>query len=177
MRSLRKSAEGNRPIIVSTRASRSTPIFALAAVSAIILDQILKAVVVGLMSPGQTVTVVPHVLWLTYSTNTGAAFGLFRGSGQVVFLASLIIVVLALAWFFWSKERIGAWSFLGLGLIIGGAVGNLADRIFRGTVVDFIDLGWWPIFNIADVAIVVGAIIVLVGYCQELWREGDQQKP
>ena len=177
MRSLRKRIEGNRSITVSTRHGRNTLVFIISVVSAVALDQVLKAVVVGVISPGRTVTLVPHLLWLTYSTNTGAAFGLFQGSGQVIFFSSLILVVMMLAWFFWSKERLGALAFVGLGLIIGGAVGNLADRLFRGKVVDFIDLGWWPIFNVADVAILVGAIIVLIGYSREFWREGDPQKP
>lgn len=68
----------------------------------------------------------------------------------------------------------GAWAFAGLGLIIGGAVGNLVDRLFRGRVVDFIDFSWWPVFNLADIAIVAGVIIILLGYARELWRaEGE----
>jgi signal peptidase II len=174
---LRRRAEGNRPITVSSSSTRSTFIFIVSIAAAIALDQISKAVVAALMSPGQTVKVVPHLLWLTYSTNTGAAFGLFKGSGQLIFFFSLILVVLMLTWFFISKQRMGILAFIGLGLIIGGAVGNLLDRIFRGEIIDYIDLGWWPVFNVADVAILVGAIIVLVVYSRELWRQGVQQEP
>ncbi len=159
---------------MSTRSGRNTLIFVLVAAVVVLLDQVLKATVVGLMEPGRAVVVIPHFLWLTYTTNTGAAFGLLRGSGQVVFLMALIIVVLMLAWFFWSRGRMGAWAFAGLGLIIGGAVGNLVDRLFRGRVVDFIDFSWWPVFNLADIAIVAGVIIILLGYARELWRaEGE----
>jgi signal peptidase II len=157
---------------VSTSHGRNTLVFIMSVVFTLTLDQVLKAVVVNCVSPGQIVTLVPHLLWLTYSTNTGAAFGLLKGSGQLIFFFSLILVVMMLVWFFWSRERMGAMAFIGLGLIVGGALGNLADRIFRGEVVDFIDLGWWPVFNIADMAILVGAIIVLVVYSRELWREG-----
>jgi signal peptidase II len=162
---------------VSRRPGISTLVFILSIAIAVSLDQVLKAVVVKTMLPGQTVTVVPHVLWLTYSTNSGAAFGMLRGSGQLIFLSSLILVMLMLAWFFWSRKRMGMLAFVGLGLVIGGAVGNLADRVFRGEVVDFIDLGWWPIFNIADMAILAGAIIVLIVYTRELWREGNLPDP
>jgi len=177
LRALHRGAGGDRAIAVSNRSGRNTLIFVLAAFSAIVLDQIIKAMIVTFMSPGQTVTLIPHVLQLTYTTNTGAAFGLLRGSGQIVFLAALIIVVLSLAWFFWSRNRMGAWSFVGLGLMIGGAIGNLADRVVRGKVVDFVDFGWWPVFNIADLAIVAGVIIVFIEYARELWRAEGETGP
>jgi signal peptidase II len=161
-------------VTASSRSGRNTLIFTLVAFGVVVLDQALKAAVAGLMEQGRAVAVIPHLLWLTYTTNTGAAFGLLRGSGQVVFLTALIIVVLLLAWFFWSRGSMGAWAFAGLGLIIGGAVGNLVDRLFRGSVVDFIDFSWWPVFNIADMAIVAGVIIILLVYARELWRaEGE----
>lgn len=55
-----------------------------------------------------------------------------------------------------------AWYYLGIGLIVGGAFGNFADRIFRGTVVDYVDVGWWPVFNLADIAIVLGVLTLMV---------------
>lgn len=154
---------------MSTRSRRNSAIFALVAALCIILDQVSKAVVVAAIEPGRTVTVVPGLLSITHSTNTGAAFGLLRGSGQVVFLAALVIVVVIMVWFFYSREKMGAGSFVGLALVIGGAAGNLVDRIFRGKVIDFIDLGWWPVFNLADIAIVTGVIIVVISYGRELW--------
>ncbi len=177
MRAVRRVARGDQPVAVSINAGRNTLIFALTVLGTIALDQSSKAVVVACIEPGRSVTVIPHVLSITHSTNTGAAFGLLRGNGQIVFLAALVIVVMMLVWFFYSRDRMGAWSFLGLGLIVGGAVGNnLLDRVFRGKVVDFIDLGWWPVFNIADIAIIVGVIIVFAGYARELWsaEAGDQ---
>lgn len=158
---------------MSTRSGRNTAIFTLVAVLSIMLDQASKAVVVVAMEPGRTVTVIPGLLSITHSTNTGAAFGLLRGSGQVVFLAALVLIVMIMAWFFYSREQMGAWSFIGLGLVIGGAVGNLVDRVLRGRVIDFIDLGWWPVFNFADIAIVGGVIIVVVSYGRELWSVED----
>lgn len=154
---------------MTTRSRRNTAIFTVVAGLSILLDQASKAVIVAAMEPGRTVTVIPGLLSITHSSNTGAAFGLLRGSGQVVFLAALVIVVLIAAWFFYTREQMGAWSFVGLGLVIGGAAGNLADRVFRGKVIDFMDLGWWPVFNLADIAIVAGVIIVVIAYGRDLW--------
>ena len=162
---------------MSKRSGRNTLIFALTALFTVALDQASKAIVVATVEPGDAITMIPRVLWITHSTNTGAAFGLLRGSGQIVFLAALVVVVVMLAWFFYTREHMGAWSFFGLGLIIGGAVGNLADRVFRGKVVDFFDLHWWPVFNVADIAIVAGVIIVLAGYARELWRAEGSAGP
>jgi len=151
--------------------TRNTLVFVLAAALAILLDQVSKALVVAFMEPGTSTTLIPHVLNITPSTNTGAAFGILRGSGQLVFLAAIVITGLAFAWFFAFRGKRSLWTFVGLGLLIGGALGNLIDRIFRHKVVDFFDLGWWPVFNVADVAIVAGVIIIVVVTALEIWRE------
>ena len=160
------------------RSTTNGLIFILVAAAAILLDQVAKAFVVAYVEPGRSITLIPHVLSLTHSTNSGAAFGLFKGSGQIVFLAALVVVVLTFAWFFAFRKKQSVWSFVGLGLIIGGALGNLIDRVARHNhqVVDFFDLGWWPVFNVADIAIVAGVIIVVVVTALELWRE-DAVKP
>ena len=160
------------------RSTTNGLIFILVAAAAILLDQVAKAFVVAYVEPWRSITLIPHVLSLTHSTNSGAAFGLFKGSGQIVFLAALVVVVLTFAWFFAFRKKQSLWSFVGLGLIIGGALGNLIDRVARHNhqVVDFFDLGWWPVFNVADIAIVAGVIIVVVVTALELWRE-DAVKP
>ena len=150
---------------------RNTILFLVIAAGALAVDQILKLLVVLLMEPGRSVTVIPGVLDITYSTNTGAAFGIMKGSGQVLFLVALVVVVLTVAWFYYTRHQEGVWSFIALGMVIGGALGNLADRLFRGRVTDFLDLGWWPVFNFADVVIVTGVIIFVVGAALELLKE------
>jgi len=157
--------------------TRNTLVFVLAAALAILLDQVSKALVVAFMEPGTSTTLIPHVLSITPSTNTGAAFGILRGSGQLVFLAAIVITGLAFAWFFAFRGKRSLWTFVGLGLLIGGALGNLIDRIFRHKVVDFFDLGWWPVFNVADVAIVAGVIIIVVVTALEIWREDADAGP
>jgi signal peptidase II len=142
--------------------NRKIFVFILVFLISIAVDVVTKALVSALMEPGSSITLIPRVLSITYTKNSGAAFGLFAGSGQIVFWSALVIVVLMLIWFFSSQQQKNVWTFIALGLMIGGAVGNLIDRIFMGKVVDFIDVGWWPVFNVADIEIVAGVIILIV---------------
>ena len=111
-------------------------------------------------------------LWFRLARNSGSAFGIGSGYGSLIGVVAFIVLVMALLV---VRQFQNTWSLALSGLVIGGAVGNLADRIFRaddgfltGAVVDFIDLTWWPIFNIADIGIVVGlfGIAVLVAMQQ-----------
>jgi signal peptidase II len=111
-----------------------------------------------------------HLVWtlrLALTFNSGTAFGLGRGSTGVI-LAGVIVLVVVLVGMSSRASRTATWpATLAMGLLLGGALGNLADRLFRhhhGSVIDFIDLRWWPVFNVADACITVGAILlVLVG--------------
>jgi signal peptidase II len=118
------------------------------------------------------------VVWtlrLHLTINYGSAFSLARGRGAVISLLALVVVALLL--------RSGRYATrpgmaVAIGLVFGGALGNLIDRAFRegdgflgGGVVDFIDLQWWPVFNIADAAIVVGALLLF----GTQWRHGDEE--
>ena len=101
---------------------------------------------------------------LTY--NTGASFSLGRGSGPLIGLLALAVVALLVWHGRGASSRLAA---VGLGLVLGGAIGNLADRALRsdagfmqGAVVDFIDFQWWPVFNVADMGVVVGGIVVVL---------------
>jgi len=157
--------------------TRNTAVFIIAASVAILLDQVSKALVVAYTQPGESLTLIPHVLHLTYSTNTGGAFGIMRGSGQIVFLAAVVIVAVVFGSFLVMRGRGSIWAFVGLGLLIGGALGNLIDRVVRHKVVDFFDLGWWPVFNVADIAIAAGVIIVLLVFAFEFLKEDAAKKP
>jgi signal peptidase II len=113
---------------------------------------------------GDPLEVIPGVLDFRYTTNPGGAFGLFGGIPWLFVTISLVVVgAIVLA----SRHLPTTSSAVGLGLVLGGAIGNLIDRAIRGPgfsgeVVDFIDLQVWPIFNLADSAIVIGAGILLV---------------
>jgi len=110
---------------------------------------------------------LPGVLNLTHVRNTGVAFGLFSGRGTSVALAVLGLVALALVgvYFAWTHTR-DRWLLTALSLVMGGAVGNLMDRVVSGAVTDFVDLhagtAHWPSFNIADSAITVGIAALLL---------------
>jgi signal peptidase II len=101
-------------------------------------------------------------LQVTY--NSGGAFGVLQGIPGFFLVATVVVVAVIVVWARQLDER--AWA-VPLGLVLGGGVGNLIDRIFRdpgGRVVDFIDLHWWPVFNLADASIVVGVgVVLLVG--------------
>lgn len=104
--------------------------------------------------------------WLTF--NPGAAFGLGRGVTPVVEAVVVALIVVLLAMSGRASRHATPLMALGMGLLLGGAFGNLADRLFRhhhGDVIDFIRaVSWWPIFNLADVSIVVGVIILVLSY-------------
>lgn len=107
--------------------------------------------------------VIPGVFQLRYTTNPGGAFGLF--GGQVwLFVTMSVVVLVAVA--LTSRDLPGRAPAVGLGLVLAGALGNLTDRLvrgpgFSGEVVDFLDFHVWPVFNVADSAIVLGAVILL----------------
>jgi signal peptidase II len=131
------------------------------------VDQASKAIVQSSLVPGESVDVMPG-LQITDVHNTGVAFGLAGGAGIGVILLAVAALVLILATFARDPRRRGLW--IPIGLLAGGALGNLADRIRMDSVTDFIDLPLWPAFNLADIAIVAG----VVGLALLLMREVDQ---
>ena len=101
------------------------------------------------------------VLRFTHTTNTGAIFGIFSDQTLIMTIASFLGVGILL-YFYHSHAGSERFVRISLGLLLGGAVGNLVDRVLMGRVTDFIDVGAWPIFNLADSAIVTGIIILVV---------------
>ncbi len=105
-------------------------------------------------------------LYLTYVKNTGAAFGLFQGNGELLGWVSLAVGLALLLYLWLVGPRMGVAGQLALSFVASGAVGNAIDRIGRGYVVDYLDIGpgLWPVFNLADSLVVVGvALLVLIG--------------
>ncbi|MFL5871014.1 MAG: signal peptidase II [Solirubrobacterales bacterium] len=124
------------------------------------LDQASKAAVVSGLRPGEQVDLALG-FHLTRVANNGVAFGLLEHAGDGVVLAvTLGALALVLGWFGTDAARPGLW--LGVGMLAGGALGNLADRLRDGAVTDFIDPPLWPSFNVADVAITLGVVILVL---------------
>jgi len=119
------------------------------------LDQVTKALVINSIEMGEREEVLP-ILDLVHIENQGVAFGFLGGASRGVVLAvTLGALALVIGWFAFNRNLSLAW--LAVGLLAGGAVGNLADRLVRDGVVDFIDFPAWPSFNVADIAITLGA--------------------
>jgi signal peptidase II len=137
---------------------------------ALLLDQVSKWAVVSQMYLGQSIEVLGDFFRLTYIHNPGAAFGLNIGSPLLHTLASLVALG-ALAWMFRSAPA-DAWLMrCALCMVLGGALGNIIDRIRLGEVVDFFDFGLaglrWPIFNIADSFVSVGIVLLIIAYSRQ----------
>jgi signal peptidase II len=135
----------------------------------LLLDQITKWLVTRQLALGEMHRVLPGFFSFTNLQNRGAAFGLFADSDSSVvqgFLIAFSIAALLLVLFLLWRGVTSAWSGWGLGLILGGALGNLIDRLRAGSVVDFLDfhLGryHWPAFNLADSAVVIGAVALMI---------------
>lgn len=128
------------------------------------LDRITKVLAEQRLRGRPPVEIIPGVVELRFTTNPGGAFGLFGGAAWLFVLASVVVIVAVLL----SSVRLpSALAAVSLGLVLGGALGNLTDRAiggpgFSGEVVDFIDFQVWPVFNLADSAIVVGAALLLL---------------
>jgi signal peptidase II len=146
---------------VSREAKRAWLLAGALAAIVVALDQVAKAMVEANLATGEQVDVLGP-LELTLSHNRGVAFGLASGGGPVLILFT--IAALALVGFLFARDpaRPGMW--VAVGLLIGGALGNLADRVTEGAVTDYVDFLAWPPFNLADVAIVVGVVLLALLY-------------
>ena len=125
-----------------------------------ILDRITKVLVVKNIVQGESVALIPNIFHITLVHNNGTAFGLFKDQNIPLTWLSLVVIIFIIS-YIWKKRQDTTWSVsLALGLILGGALGNLTDRIRLGYIIDFIDFRIWPVFNIADSAITIGLIIL-----------------
>jgi len=146
---------------VAGSASRTAPALIVAGVL-VAIDQVTKWWALSALDEGRTIDIV-WTLRFALAFNEGMAFSQGVGLGRLIALAAVVIVVALVR----SLKRVtDARTRVATTLIIGGAVGNVVDRVFRGSrwldgaVVDFIDLQWWPVFNVADVCIVCGAVLL-----------------
>lgn len=134
----------------------------------IALDRITKIWIDRSLHPGESIRVLDNMLWITYVRNKGVVFGLFSGLAPVLSIISFIALLIFLV--FYGKipyRNLDVQA--GCGMIIGGAIGNLIDRMAFGYVMDFIDIRVWPVFNVSDIAICIGIGLILL----RLVRQGE----
>ena len=134
------------------------------AASVLVLDQLTKHWALDELADGHIVDVI-WTIRFRLAFNTGAAFSSGTGFGKFIGLAAIAIVLVLI----WTSRSVGSrMGTVAVGLVLGGAVGNLLDRVFRspgfgrGAVIDFVDLRWWPVFNVADAAITIGCVVLVL---------------
>jgi len=140
--------------------------FAVAAL-VVIIDQASKRLAWELLQHRGGVDVIDGVFRFSLSKNTGAVFGILAGSTRMLLVVTIISIA-ALMYFAYRMRYAPARKRVYIGLIIGGAFGNLIDRLAAGNVLDFIDMGIgsyrWPTYNVADIAVTIGAILLIAGF-------------
>ncbi len=130
----------------------------------IFFDRLTKYTFTHILSMGESFPVVKNVFHFTLVYNTGIAFGLFKNQG-IVFIIIPIIAILLIGfniYYYRNSKDVSRFDIVGFSLILAGAIGNLIDRVCYGHVIDFIDFRVWPVFNLADSAITIGTIIILI---------------
>ena len=142
--------------------TRGRVIFVLVAVAVFALDRITKTIVAAQVPYGTEVLLVDHVLGITNVHNSGAAFGTAPAFAGVFLLASIVVSIGLAIYVFRTPAT--EWMYAMLGLVMGGTVGNGYERLFNGTVIDFINFHFWPVFNVADSAVSVGVVLLIAAY-------------
>lgn len=154
-----------------SRPRRNYILIAIVTTVTILIDQISKQLILDSFRPGEVLPVIPGLFNLTLTFNFGAAFGLWSnlppGWREFALGASITVALSVLFYFLKQSGQRSALSQISLAAVLGGALGNVLDRMRHGHVIDFLDAYWgsyhWPAFNIADSAIVVGVAIVVLG--------------
>lgn len=160
-----KAADDGDTAAPTQRSPRRLRLLLSVAAVVLTLDIVTKVLAVKLLPPGQPVSIVGDTVTWTLVRNSGAAFSMATG---YTWLLTLIATGVVVGIFWMGRRLVSPWWAVGLGMILGGAMGNLVDRFFRspgplrGHVVDFLSVGWWPVFNVADPAVVGGAILLVV---------------
>ncbi len=134
----------------------------LPAVLVVVLDQLTKQF---FWRSGQNHEIIAGFLNITLVKNSGAAFGVLQG-GRVFFVVASVVAMVLIAIVGWRLPRTERYRRLLLGLVLGGAIGNLIDRLLHGEVIDFMQIGigghYWPVFNVADMAVTIGAVLLVL---------------
>jgi signal peptidase II len=130
----------------------------------VVADQAAKAAIEANLAPGEKVELLGPI-GLTLSHNRGVAFGLAGGAGIGLVLVTL--AALGVIGYLFARNPARPWMWVAVGLLAGGALGNLADRVRADAVTDYIDVGSWPAFNLADIAITAGVLLLVLLYLRD----------
>ena len=137
-------------------------VFVLLAIGVFVLDRVTKSLVAAEIPYGTEVSLIGHLVGITNVRNSGAAFG-FAPALAWIFLAASVVVAIGLVVYV-VRSPSDLWNDASLGLVLGGTLGNGYDRIVHGTVTDFVNVHFWPVFNVADSAISIGVVALIAGY-------------
>ena len=157
--------ETGEPAAAPAAPRRRIPLLLTVAAVVLALDLVTKVIAVHLLTPNEPVSIIGDTVTWTLVRNPGAAFSMATGYTWVLTLIASGVVV-GIIWM--GRRLVSPWWAVGLGMILGGALGNLVDRFFRspgfmrGYVIDFLSIGWWPVFNVADPCVVGGAALLVV---------------
>ena len=150
--------------------------FAIFILLVIAADQFFKFAVSRLVGVNESLEVVRNFFYVTLVHNTGAAFGIFR-NGTIFFVAISIIAVIGILLYQGKHPGISRVKKIAFALIIAGATGNLIDRLRLGYVIDFLDFRIWPVFNVADSAITIGAALLIANFFKKTLNTKPKNPP
>lgn len=129
----------------------------------VLIDQLSKIILRNYISLGESIPILKNIFELTHTENTGAAFSLFSGQVQILTMISIVATIIIITYLYLEKTPLSKLQLLGWAFLLGGTNGNLIDRLFIGSVTDFFNVIIinFPIFNLADVFIDIGAMIII----------------
>ncbi len=138
----------------------------------LLVDQLSKYLVHLKLVPGESIPIIKGVFHISLIHNTGCAFGMFQHQAAILMILSILTIAMILIFY---RQAAGLECILqvGVGLLLGGASGNLVDRLRSGYVIDFLDFKVWPVFNLADSAVTIGVVLILWKLCHKKDRIQD----
>ncbi len=144
---------------------KSGLIFFLISLCVVLLDQIIKFFIRNSMNPGDSIPVINNIFHITYVTNSGAGFGIMQGKISLLIWFSMVVIGIILFYYDKIQEKKSLQIFSGL--ILGGILSNLIDRLLFGFVIDFLDFRIWPVFNIGDSCVCIGVFFLIIYFIKK----------
>jgi signal peptidase II len=144
----------------------------LVAITIIIVERIVKFYVTEYLRLGESIPVISNVFMITRSENTGAGFGVLAGQNWLFIGAALLVILMII--YFYNKIIYDRLLVFASAFILAGTVGNMMDRLFFGRVIDYLDFAFWPTFNLSDVSLVIG--VILLGIHMYIWQKEPEHE-